>query len=92
MPLERFLTYDAEEYYRKRSWLLGSGKCGGKAKGLAFAHDVISESELLNKVELPAISHIVSTEVFEDFLSSNGLDDLYDEENWETVKSRFEKG
>lgn len=90
MSVEGFLAYEAEDYYRKRGWLLGQGKCGGKAKGLAYAHTVLFESNLVNKVDLPLLSHIVSTEVFEDFLHSNGLDDLYDEEDWKNVQSRFE--
>ena len=89
MSVEKFLAYEAEEYYRKRGWLLGSGKCGGKAKGLAYADTVLRESDLAAKVNLPALSHIVSTEVFEDFLNANGLDDLYDEEDWESIQSRI---
>ncbi|MDR1874552.1 MAG: PEP/pyruvate-binding domain-containing protein [Synergistaceae bacterium] len=87
MSVEKFLAYEAEDYYAKRGWLLGRGKCGGKAKGLAYAHTLLIESDLAGRVELPAISHVVSTEVFEDFLHSNGLDDLYDEENWGRVQT-----
>ncbi|MDR3230622.1 MAG: PEP/pyruvate-binding domain-containing protein, partial [Synergistaceae bacterium] len=89
MSVEKFLAYEAEDYYAQRGWLLGKGKCGGKAKGLAYAHTVLIDSPLAQKVELPALSHVVSTEVFEDFLHSNGLDDLYDEENWESVQARL---
>ncbi|MDR1979491.1 MAG: PEP/pyruvate-binding domain-containing protein [Synergistaceae bacterium] len=89
MSVEGFLDYEAEDYYRDRGWLLGKGKCGGKAKGLAYAHTVLLESDLQWKVDLPLLSHVVSSEVFEDFLHANGLEDLYDEENWETAQSRL---
>jgi hypothetical protein len=89
VSVEKFLSYEAEDFYKKRGWLLGEGKCGGKAKGLAYAHSVLSESNLAEKVVLPALSHVVSTEIFEDFLHSNGLDDLYEEENWESVQTRL---
>jgi hypothetical protein len=89
MSMKDFEDYEAEDYYRDRGWLLGSGKCGGKAKGLAYAHTVLLKSELQWKVDLPLLSHVVSSEIFEDFLHTNGLDDLYDEENWEKVQLRF---
>ncbi|MDR2523808.1 MAG: PEP/pyruvate-binding domain-containing protein [Synergistaceae bacterium] len=89
MSTEQFLNHEAEAYYRERGWLLGSGKCGGKAKGLAYAHTVLLESALREKVDLPLINHVVSTEIFEDFLHVNGLEYLYDEENWEDVRGRF---
>jgi hypothetical protein len=89
MSVEGFLDYEAEDYYRDRGWLLGDGKCGGKAKGLAYAHKVLLESDLQWKVDLPLLSHVVSSEIFEDFLHANDLDDLYDEEDWEKARSRF---
>jgi hypothetical protein len=89
MSVENFLSYGAEDYYKQRGWLLGEGKCGGKAKGLAYAHTILLNSDLREKVELPLLSHIVSTEVFEDFLHSNGMEDIYDEEDWEEVQYRF---
>ena len=87
--MEKFLTYEAEDYYRSRGWLLGAGKCGGKAKGLAWAHESLCASDLAKKVELPLLSHVVSTEVFEDFLSSNGLSGLHDEDDWVNVQMRL---
>ncbi|GHV40158.1 pyruvate, phosphate dikinase [Synergistales bacterium] len=89
---EDFLSYRAEDYYKQRGWLLGEGRCGGKSKGLAYAHTVLLASDLKDKVELPFLSHVVSTEVFEDFLHTNGLDDLYDEDNWESVQKRLANG
>ena len=89
MSVEGFLDYEAEDYYRDRGWLLGDGKCGGKAKVLAYAHKVLLESSLQWKVDLPLLSHVVSTEVFEDFLHKNALDGLYDEDNWERVQARL---
>ena len=92
MTMKDFLNYEAEEYYRSRGWLLGSGKCGGKAKGLAFANMALLDSEFSRKVCLPLLSHVLSSEIFEDFLCHNGLDDLYDEEDWDSVQSRFSGG
>ena len=92
MAVEDFLNYEAEEYYRNEGRLLGSGKCGGKAKGLAFADMVLSGSEFSRKVDLPLLSHVLSNEIFEDYMCRNGLEALYDEEDWEVVQSRFRRG
>lgn len=89
MSVEKFLEYGAETYYKEKGWLLGNGKCGGKAKGLAYAHSILLNSDLKGKVELPALSHIISTEVFEDFIDRNKLQDLYEEEDWEKVQARI---
>jgi hypothetical protein len=88
MTVENFMNYKPEDYYKRRGWLLGDGRCGGKAKGLAYAHTVLLDSDLKDEVDLPFLSHVVSTEVFEDFLHSNELEDLYDEEDWEQVQFR----
>jgi len=92
MTAEDFLNFEGEEYYRSRGWLLGSGKCGGKAKGLAFVNKVLSDCKLSGKVDLPLMSYVLSSEIFEDYLQQNKLEDLCDEEDWNIVQSRFNKG
>jgi len=89
MAVEDFLNHEAEEYYRKNGWLLGSGYCGGKAKGLAFADKVLAESELAGKVALPQLSYVLSSEIFEDHLHQNRMEDLCVEEDWDNVQARF---
>ncbi|MDR1740862.1 MAG: PEP/pyruvate-binding domain-containing protein [Synergistaceae bacterium] len=92
MSGQRFIDYQAEDFYRQKGWLLGGGKCGGKAKGLAYAGQALKSSALSEKVKMPLISHVVSTEVFEDFLDRNGLSGIYDDDDWENVKARMATG
>ena len=89
MDHSAFVRFDPEPVYRQRGWLIGEGRCGGKAKGLAFALSSLEGSALEGQVRLPDFTYVLSTEVFGDHLASSGLEDLYDEEDWETVQRRM---
>ena len=85
--------YDAfrgESYYREGGNLVGSGSCGGKAKGLAYAAAALADSPLAAEVSLPDLTVVLSTEVFEDYLSRRGLLALYDDEDWDRVQAVVE--
>ena len=85
-----FVRFDPEPVYRQRGWLIGEGRCGGKAKGLAFALSSLEGSALGEQIRLPDFTYVLTTEVFGDFLVSSGLEDLYDEEDWESVRPRID--
>lgn len=68
-----YLSFDPMELYRRRKWLLGTGAVGGKAKGLAFAHSVLEEKGLLDKIHLPELTYVVTTEIFDEFMEDNHL-------------------
>jgi hypothetical protein len=74
-----FVRFDPEESYRDRGELIGDGRCGGKAKGLAFARAAVEASTLRDRVAFPAFSFSVTTEPFFDFVEMNRLDWLYDD-------------
>lgn len=71
-----YLSFDPISRYRSRNWLLGAGEVGGKAKGLAFAHAVIEENDLQDKIHLPDLTYVVTTEIFEEFMEDNQLDEV----------------
>lgn len=71
-----YRSYDPIPYYRNRGWLIGNGSVGGKGKGIAFAHETLSEGELGEEVGLPEFTYAISTDVFEEFDSIHGLDSL----------------
>ncbi|MCX7828835.1 MAG: PEP/pyruvate-binding domain-containing protein [Thermanaerothrix sp.] len=74
-----FIRFDPEPLYRDLGELIGDGKCGGKAKGLAFARAVVESSPLRELVSFPAFSFSITTEAFFDFVDGNRLDWLYDD-------------
>lgn len=70
---EFYRSFDPIPYYRDRNWLIGTGSVGGKAKGLSFAHTIITDSNLSDEVMLPRCSFVITTSVFEEFMEMNGL-------------------
>ena len=60
-------------FYRERGWLIGSGRVGGKGKGLAFAHHILEKNGLLERVQLPEYNFVITTSVFEEFMEQNNL-------------------
>ncbi len=70
---EYYKSFDPEPYYRERGWLIGSGKVGGKAKGLSFAHEVLKSNGMLEEVFLPRCTFVITTSVFEEFMEENRL-------------------
>ncbi|MDR1916066.1 MAG: PEP/pyruvate-binding domain-containing protein [Synergistaceae bacterium] len=83
--------FQAEGYFREKGTLIGDGRCGGKAKGLAYAKIALFGSPLGETVSFPDLTVVLSTEVFDDHINGNGLSGLYDEEDWETVKRVMDK-
>jgi len=71
-----FDDFDPKSTYIKFNRLIGSGEIGGKAKGLAFSYETVTNSVLAKNVELPDINYVVSTEVFEEYMEQNGIDDI----------------
>ncbi len=71
-----YTAFDPTEMYRSRNWLIGSGEVGGKAKGLAFAQSVLEEKGLLEKINLPEMTYVVTTEIFEEFMEDNHLEEI----------------
>ena len=68
-----YRSFDPLPFYKERGWLIGNGRVGGKAKGLAFAHHVLESNGLIDEVCLPEYSFAVSTSVFEEFMEQNDL-------------------
>lgn len=89
--LSNYNAFKAEDYFRERNSLVGTGRCGGKAKGVAYASCAIYGSELEKTVTFPDISVVLSTEVFDDYITNGGLLELYEDDNWERVKKRVQE-
>ncbi len=70
---KHYKSFDPEPYYRERGWLIGSGKVGGKAKGLSFAYEVLKANDALDEVFLPKYTFVITTSVFEEFMEQNKL-------------------
>ena len=68
-----YRSFDPLPFYKERGWLIGGGRVGGKAKGLAFAHHVLESEGLIEDVALPEYSFALSTSVFEEFMEQNDL-------------------
>lgn len=84
-------AFKAEDYFRERDALVGTGGCGGKAKGIAYASCALSGSELEEAITFPDISIVLSTEVFDDYITKAGLLELYEDDNWDRVKNRMQE-
>ncbi|MDR3332166.1 MAG: PEP/pyruvate-binding domain-containing protein [Synergistaceae bacterium] len=89
--LKNYDAFKAESLFREKGNIVGEGECGGKAKGLAYAACAIQGSSLEGMINFPDLTMVLSTEVFDDFIDSNGLSDLYDEDDWERAKSAVER-
>lgn len=88
-----YRSFDPTEFYRDRGWLIGAGDVGGKAKGLAFASAVLRERAMLDEVLLPSKTFVVTTEIFEEFLADNRLEEIVRTvpEHYDIVEA-FERG
>jgi len=89
--LSNYNGFMAEDFFRERNALVGAGRCGGKAKGIAYASCAISGSELEDAILFPDISVVLSTEVFDDYITNGSLFELYDDDDWDHVKNRIEE-
>lgn len=68
-----YRSFETERFYIKRGWMIGSGRIGGKAKGLSFAHHILEKNGLLEDVHMPEYSFAVTTSEFDEFMEMNGL-------------------
>jgi len=75
-----FDLYDPKPIYRQAKRLIGDGQVGGKAKGIAFAYERITGSELEEHVILPEINYALTTEIFDEFVMENGIDKILENE------------
>ena len=82
-PMLDYESFRAEDYLRRKDAMVGAGRCGGKAKGLAYASCVLADSPLGEIISFPDLSIVLSTEMFDDFTARNGLDSIRDEEDRE---------
>ena len=89
--LRSYNAYQAEDFFHERNALVGAGRCGGKAKGIAYASCAVAGSELEDWVMFPDLSIVLSTEVFDDYITNRGLLELYDDDDWERVQRRIEE-
>ena len=87
-----YKDFDGRPEYESRKWLIGNGKIGGKAKGLAFAFEHIQGSSLCEEVLLPSTTFVVTTEPFHDFIQDNRLDWIHDEPDLEKIILAFSQG
>jgi hypothetical protein len=72
----------AEDFFRANGCIIGAGQCGGKAKGLAYATEAISDSPSLGGVGFPDLTMVLSTEIFDEHASRSGVNAPRDEEDW----------
>jgi hypothetical protein len=79
---DNFDNYRAEEFFRVNDSIIGTGRCGGKAKGLAYATEAISDSHALGGVGFPDLTIVLSTEIFDEHASRSGVRAPSDEEAW----------
>ncbi|MDK2784139.1 MAG: hypothetical protein PWQ41_641 [Bacillota bacterium] len=75
--IAQFLAFNPLENPIYKARTFGSGKIGGKARGLLFAREVLARSRdpLLARVAIPE-SYFVTTSVFDDFVADNQLQTL----------------
>ena len=88
MRTMNFATFNAEEYYRSKGWLIGEGQCGGKAKGLAYAACALEDSDFADEIQISPLIFVLSTEIFHDFIAQGALEELFECDDWELVQKR----
>ena len=89
MRIMDFKTFNAEEYYRSKGWLIGEGCCGGKAKGLAYATCALKESDFADEIKTSPLLFVLSTEVFHDFIAHASLEGLFECGDWDLTQKRI---
>ncbi|MDR3322003.1 MAG: PEP/pyruvate-binding domain-containing protein, partial [Synergistaceae bacterium] len=80
--------FKGEDLFRESGNIIGSGRCGGKAKGIAYAHAAVLDSSLEGKISFPDLTIVISTEIFSDYIENGGMSDLYDDDDWVRVQTR----
>ncbi|MDR0652996.1 MAG: PEP/pyruvate-binding domain-containing protein [Synergistaceae bacterium] len=79
---DSFDNYRAEDFFRANDAIIGTGRCGGKAKGLAYATEAISDSPLRERIGFPDLTIVLSTEIFDEHASGSGVRAPLNEEDW----------
>jgi hypothetical protein len=75
----QFEGFDPKPVFKRFDRLIGDGEVGGKARGLAFSHEVITGSSMEEHVDLPDINYAVTTEVFQDYIEENRIGKILEE-------------
>ncbi len=83
---EKYTSFDpkAFEWVRKRCF--GNGHIGGKAKGWVFAKEVVKEK--FQNILYPE-TFFVTTEIFDEFIKLNNLEEITKQEDYERLKELF---
>lgn len=89
-PRNDYESFNAEPFYRDAGSLVGAGRAGGKAKGLAYAATALARSPLEETIRFPDLTVVLSTEVFDSYIDERGLSDLYDDDDWPRVRETVE--
>jgi hypothetical protein len=84
--LEDYGRFRAEDCYREEKTIIGAGRCGGKAKGIAYAKRALEGYSLADKVVFPDLTIVLSTELFEEHVSRSAVEDPFGGENWEQAQ------
>jgi hypothetical protein len=71
-----YSDFDPKPTFRQFKRLIGDGEVGGKARGIAFAYNVIMGSPLETSVEFPVVNYVVTTEGFDEFVDDNGIEEI----------------
>ncbi|MCL2684028.1 MAG: PEP/pyruvate-binding domain-containing protein, partial [Synergistaceae bacterium] len=85
-PILDYESFRAEDYLRQKKAIIGAGRCGGKAKGLAYAKCALAGSPLNEVIDFPDLSIVLTTELFDEYIAGNGLDPMHDEEDWDRAR------
>ncbi|MCL2684381.1 MAG: PEP/pyruvate-binding domain-containing protein, partial [Synergistaceae bacterium] len=85
-PILDYESFSAEDYLRRKNAIIGAGRCGGKAKGLAYAECVLAGSPLCEVIGFPELSIVLSAELFDEYITSNGLGHIHEEGDWDLAR------
>lgn len=89
--IKEYVSFNPKELINK-SHILGDGHIGGKAKGLLFAKKVLENASSVPPwpVYIPP-SRFITTEVFDDFIKLNSLEEVTEKGDWEEIKVAFDR-
>ncbi|MBC7331650.1 MAG: phosphoenolpyruvate synthase [Synergistetes bacterium] len=90
--VKNYLDFNPRDYVEEKNFILGEGSLGGKAKGLLFAKFVLENVSEIPPwpVYIPP-SRFISTEIFEEFIRVNSLEDVIEGSDWDEIKEAFLK-
>ncbi|MDR3076334.1 MAG: PEP/pyruvate-binding domain-containing protein [Synergistaceae bacterium] len=85
-PILDYETFNAEEYFRRNNAIVGAGRCGGKAKGLAYAKCALEGTPLDGSIGFAGLTIVLSTELFDECAARSGIYGPLDEEDWDRAR------